>query len=337
MYALLVLATLHALYFARELLLPIAAAYFLKLVLTPLVRSLRRGGIPEPLGATLVLGAAIAAGASSAYQLVEPANDWIARAPKILQQASAELGAWRKPVENLNRAAEQVEAMTETSTRARAQAVELRGPSLSSLLLQSTSNFLATVVATLVLLYLWLASGDLFTRKALILLPQVEERAAHELSRELEHTVSNYFLLVSLINVGLGLVVGVAMHGLGMPNPYLWGMMAAILNFVPYVGALASLVILTLAAYVTFDDLGRASLVGGVYFVVNALESYLVTPAILGRRMSMNPVAIFIAMMAFGWAWGVYGLLLAVPILAGFKVLCERLPPLHAVAELISA
>jgi predicted PurR-regulated permease PerM len=334
MCALLVLAALHAIYFARELLLPIAAAYFFKLVLTPLVRWLRRGGVPEPLGATLVLGVALTMGAFSAYQLIGPANDWIARAPKILQQASAQLGPLREPVENLNRAAEQVEEMTTTSSRGR---VAVRGPSLTSLLLQSTSNFLATVVATLVLLFLWLATGDHIMRKAFTILPQVDDKAALALSRELEHTVSNYCLTVSLINVGLGLATGFAMHWLGMPNPYLWGMMVAILNFVPYVGALASLIILSLAAYVTFDDLGRALLVGGVYFALNAAESYLVTPSILGRRMSMNPVAIFIAMMLFGWAWGVYGLLLAVPLLSAFKVVCEHLEPLHDVAELVSA
>lgn len=105
----------------------------------------------------------------------------------------------------------------------------------------------------------------------------------------------------------------------------------------PYLGALASLFILTLAAYVTFEDIGRALLISGVYFAVNAVESYFVTPAILGRRMSMNPVAIFIAMIFFGWAWGIYGLLLAVPILAMLKLLCEHVEPLHVVSELISA
>jgi len=336
--ALVALATLYGVYFARELLLPITAAYFLKLVLTPLVRWLRRRGVPEGLGAALVLGATVATAGLSAYQLIEPANEWFARAPKILRQASAELRVWKKPVENLTRAANQVEAMTEVSPGNGTPPVEVRGPSLASLLFESTSNFVATALATLVLLYLLLASGDLFLRKAITILPRLEDKvAAVDLSRELEQNISSYLLTVSLINLGLGVVVGVCMHWLEMPNPYLWGMMVAILNFVPYLGPLASIFILTVAAYVTFDDLGRALLVGGVYFGVNGLESYFVTPAILGRRMSMNPVAIFIAMMFFGWAWGIYGLLLAVPILAMIKQLCEHVEPLNAVSELISA
>lgn len=332
------LAVLHTLYFARELFLPIAAAYFLKLAFSPPVRSLKRWGIPEPFGAALVLSFLLAFTALAAHQLVGPANDWIARAPGILRQASSELRVIRKPVENLTRAAEQVEAMTEVAPRDGARAVEVRGPSLTSLLFQSTGNFLAMVIATVVLLYLMLAAGDLFLRKIITMLPRLEDKvSAVDLSRKLEQTISNYLLTVGIINVGLGLAVGFCMHRLGMPNPHLWGMMAAIFNFVPYVGAIASFTALFFAAYVTFGDIGHALLVGGVFLAVNSLESYLVTPAIVGRRMSMNPVAIFIAMIFFGWAWGIYGLLLAVPILSMLRLACEHVDSLRPVAELIAA
>ncbi len=336
--ALVVLAAFYTIYFARDLLLPITSAYFLKLVLTPLVRWLKRRGVPEALGAALVLGVTLAAAGLTLYQVIGPANDWMARAPTILQQASSELRAWRKPVENLSRAAERVEELTEVAAREKTPSVEVREPRLTSLLFESTSDFIEAAVATLVLLYLLLASGDLFLRKAITLLPRLEDKvAAVDLSREMERNVSSYLVTVTLINLGLGLVVGGCMQWLDMPNPYLWGMVVAVLNFVPYLGPLASVFILTLAAYVTFDDIGKAFLVSGVYFGVNAVESYFITPAILGRRMRMNSVAIFIAMIFFGWAWGIYGLLLAVPILAMLKQLCERIRPLHAVAELISA
>jgi predicted PurR-regulated permease PerM len=335
--ALLGLAALHTVYFARDLLLPVTAAYFLKLALTPLVRGLRRGGVPEALGAALVLGATLGVVGLSAYQMIGPANDWIARAPQVLRQASRELRAWKKPVENLTRAADHVEEIAEVGGSGTTPSVEVRGPRLTSLLFESTSDFIAAAVATLVLLYLLLASGDLFQRKAVALLPRLEDKiAAVDLSREMERNVSRYLLTVTSINVGLGLAVGVSMHWLDMPNPYLWGMVAGVLNFVPYLGPLASVFILTLAAYVSFDDIAKALLVGGVYFGVNAVESYFVTPAILGRSMRMNSVAIFVAMILFGWAWGVYGLLLAVPILTMLKQLCERVRPLHAVGELIS-
>jgi predicted PurR-regulated permease PerM len=335
--ALLALAILYTLYFARELFLPIIGAYFLKLVFTPPVRRLKTWHIPEPLGAALVLGVALSAGAFAAYSLSGPANDWIARAPSILREARAELRALTKPVENVSRAAEQVEEMTAGSAPERTDAVTVRGPSLTSLLFDSTRYFVSTAIATLTLLYLLLAAGDLFLIKVITILPRLEDKvAAVELSRGLERSISQYLATVTLINVGLGVAVGLLMHWLGMPNAYLWGMMAGLFNFVPYIGALATFSILTLAAYVTFGNAAKALMVGLLFFAVNGIEGYFVTPNVLGRRMSMNPVAIFISLIVFGWAWGVYGLLLAVPILAATRLICERVRSLQPVGELIS-
>ena len=334
--ALLALATLYTLYFARELLLPIVGAYFLKLVFSPPVRRLKAWRIPEPLGAALVMGIVLGAGAVAAYSLSGPANDWIARAPSILRDARDEIRALTKPVENVSRAAEQVEQMTNGPAPARTDAVTVRGPSLTSLLFESTRYFVSTAIATLTLLYLLLAAGDLFLIKVITILPRLEDKvAAVELSRGLERNISQYLATVTLVNVGLGVAVGLLVHWLGMPNAYLWGMMAGLFNFVPYVGALATFSILTLAAYVTFDNAAKALLVGMLFFAVNGIEGYLVTPNVLGRRMSMNPVAIFISLIVFGWAWGVYGLLLAVPILAATKMICEHVRSLQPVGELI--
>jgi predicted PurR-regulated permease PerM len=334
--ALLIFAALYTLYFARELFLPIVTAYFLKLVFSPAVRRLKEWRIPEPLGAGLVLGLALSVGAVAAYSLSGPANEWIARAPSILREARNELRELRKPVENVSRAAEQVERMTNGPAPERPEAVTVRGPSLANLVFESTRHFVTMAVATLTLLYLLLAAGDLFLIKIITILPRLEDKvAAVELSRELERSISQYLATVTTINLALGLVVGLLVHWLGMPNAYLWGMVAALFNFVPYVGALATFAILSLAAYVTFDDAVKALLAGGLFFVVNGIEGYFVTPNVLGRRMSMNPVAIFIALIFFGWAWGVYGLLLAVPILAATKLVCDHIRSLHPVGELI--
>jgi predicted PurR-regulated permease PerM len=332
-----VLATLYTVYFTRELLLPIVAAYFLKLALFPIVRGLRRWGIPESLGALAVLAVVVGTIAFGAYLLTDPANEWLARAPSILRRAASELRSWRGPVENISRAAEEVEAMTNLDARgAEAPAVEVRGPSLTNLLFQSTGNFLATVTATVVLLYLLLAAGDLFLRKVITILPRIEDKvAAVELSRELERTISHYLLTVTAINFGLGVAVGFCMHWLGMPNAVLWGLMVALFNFVPYVGAIASAAVLFFAAFVTFQEVPWSLVVVGVFVALNTLENSFITPTILGRRMSMNPVAIFIAMIFFGWAWGIYGIVLAVPILAAAKLLCERTASLQPLAELI--
>jgi predicted PurR-regulated permease PerM len=334
--ALLALAIPYTLYFARDLLLPIVAAYFLKLVLSPAVRRLKSWRIPEPLGAAIILGLVLSGGAVAAYSLSGPANEWIARAPTILREARDDLRALRKPVENVSRAAEQVEEITNDPVLPKANTVTVRGPSLASLVFESTFDFATTAIATLTLLYLLLAAGDLFLIKVITILPRLEDKVtAVELSRELERNISQYLATVTSINLGLGLVVGLLLYWLGMPNAYLWGMTAALFNFVPYVGALATFVILTVAAYVTFENAGKALMVGGLFFALNGIEGYLITPSVLGRRMSMNPVAIFVSLIFFGWAWGVYGLLLAVPILGATKLVCERVRSLQPLGELI--
>lgn len=332
-----VLGVGYTIFVARDFLLPVTAAFFLKLVLSPVVRKFRKLGVPEPVGGAIVLVSTLIGVAWAVWSLSGPANDWLERAPTVLRDVEIQLRGLKESVQSVSRAAEQVERMADVDGRADT-AVAVRGPTLASLLFLSTRNFVAVAVATVVLLYLLLASGDLFLQKAITVVPRLEDKVrAVDMSRELELEISGYLRSVCMINVGLGAVIAFAMYLLDMPNPLLWGMMVALFNFVPYLGALASLVVLFLAAFVTFEDLSRALLVGGVFFTVNALEAYVITPTLLGRRMRINPVAIFVTMIFFGWAWGVYGLLLAVPMLTTFKLLCDHIPPMEPVGELLSA
>jgi predicted PurR-regulated permease PerM len=199
-------------------------------------------------------------------------------------------------------------------------------------------NLLATVGAVTILLYFLLASGDLFLLKLVRVLPRFEDKKiAVTIVHEVRHDVSHYLLTITLINIGLGVATGIAMFWLGMPNPLLWGVMAASFNFIPYLGAMASAIILTLVALLTFDELGRILLVPGVFLVLTSLEGGFVTPAIVGRRLTLNPVAIFVWLTFWGWLWGVPGMLLAVPMLAILKIVCDHVQPLNSVGEFLGA
>jgi predicted PurR-regulated permease PerM len=121
-----------------------------------------------------------------------------------------------------------------------------------------------------------------------------------------------------------------------MPNPVLWGVMAAILNFIPYIGAIVGMGILTLVAFLTFDGLAAVMLAPGSYFALNLLEEYLVLPLIMSHRLTLNPVVIFVWLIFWGWLWGIPGALLAVPLLAIFKIVCQSIEPLAPVAEFLS-
>jgi predicted PurR-regulated permease PerM len=161
-------------------------------------------------------------------------------------------------------------------------------------------------------------------------------RRAVRIARAIQSNLGRYLITVSCINAGLGLITAAAMHLFGMPNPVLWGVMVAILNFMPYLGAALSLGVLTMVAFLTFDSLGQILAVPAAVFVLTALEGQILTPVLTGRRLMLNPVAIFLSMLFWGWLWGVVGALIAVPILMVVKVLCDHVDSLAPIGEFLS-
>ena len=189
--------------------------------------------------------------------------------------------------------------------------------------------FIAGALEMFVLLYFLLAVGDLFLQKLIKVLPLLQDKKkAVAIFRETESSISTYLVTVALVNAGLGLVVALVMRLVGMPNPLLWGTLAAVAEFVPYLGATTMLGILSLAGLVTFPQLGHAFLVPGSYLVVNLIQANFVTPTVLGRRLTLNPVAILIGLVFWWWLWGVGGAFIAVPLLATFKIFCDHIESL---------
>jgi predicted PurR-regulated permease PerM len=208
--------------------------------------------------------------------------------------------------------------------------VEIRSTRMRDVILQQTPGFLFSILLTIILVYFLLASGDRFLYDLVRSLPHLEaKRRAVEISREIEHNVSSYLATISLINFVLAVAVAVAMYFLGMPNAILWGAMAGLFNFIPYLGAMLTMLILTLVALITFDSPLYAMLVPAVFFALNLMEAYIATPIIVGRRLLLNPVMIFVGLMFWFWLWGIAGGLLAVPILAAFKIVCDHVPSLQ--------
>ena len=314
-------------------------ALLLSFLLAPLVRALRRVFIPEALGAALVILALLGAVSLGVYRLSGPAASWIERAPEGLVRVERRIRQIRRPVEEVREAAEQVERQMERITGGDGrppQQVELRSQTLTAIVLSRTGSFIGGAVVMVVLLYFLLASGDLFLRKLIRVLPRLEDKKrAIEIARQTERHISTYLSTVTLINVALGVVVWFVMRLAGMPNPVLWGVTAGLLNFVPYLGAIVTVGVLTMVSILTFEDLGRALVAPVLYLGINALEGYLFTPMLLGRRLTLNPVVIFLGLIVWGWMWGIAGALLAVPILATFKIFCDNIEPLAPIGEFL--
>ncbi len=330
-----VLLLLFAMHFARAFLLPVVLAVLLSFLLLPLVRALRRLHFPAWLASFTVLITVLSAAGFASYGLAGPAADWLEKAPRELPRLGRKLHELREPVNDVGKAAKEVERLARGNTAA-PRKVQIEGTGLASNLLSGTQALAVGVLAVVVLLFFLLASGDLFRDKARRLLPDplARERAL-AIATQAEHQVSTYLFNVTLINAGLGLFVGLAMALLGMPNPTLWGVLAAVLNYVPYLGAMTTFCVLSMVSFLTFETTGRAVLAPLVFLVLTGIEGQLVTPSLVGRRLMLNPIVIFVGLLFWGWMWGVTGALLAVPLMATFKIVCDHMPRLRWVGELL--
>lgn len=331
-----VLAVLYTLYFARAVLLPITFALLLSFLFSPVTRALARARIPQPGGAAIVVAALIALIVIGIYGLSVPAQSWVERAPRTLAAAEAKLRKIRKPVEQVTRTAEQVEQATRVGGPPATREVIVRQPSLAARLFGTTEAFFATLAEIIVLLYFLLAVGDLFLQKLVSVLPHLgDKRKAVEIARAAEASISTYLLTVLLVNVVEGLLVAVAMWLIGLPNPLLWGALAAALEFIPYLGSATMLIMLTLAGVTTFDGIGHELLVPGTFLAINLIQANVVSPMLLGERLTLNPVAIIIGLSLWYFLWGIPGAFLAVPILSTFKIICDHVDTLAPVGEFL--
>ena len=330
-----VLAVFYTLHLAQAFFLPIVLAILLDFLLSPVVRALRKLGLPEPLGAGIVMIGLVASLVLGVYYLSGPAARYIALAPQSIERVREKVENMRGSVAQVTEAAEQVERATDVD-EGDAQEVEIKGPSLTRQVFGGTTAFLSAATVVIFLTYFLLAVGDLFLQKLVAVLPQFKDkRVAVTIMRETESQISLYLFTTTLINFGVGVVTAAVMYLLGMPNAVLWGVVAAVLNFVPYVGAVANTVLLGLAALVTFEDPGRALMVPGAFLALNLIESNLVTPMIYGRRMQLNTVALFIGLVFWWYIWGVPGAILAVPMMAAFKIACDHIESLAPVGEFL--
>lgn len=330
------LLALYALKIGSDFFVPVILAFLLSFLFAPVVRLLHRLYIPLSLGAALVLFGLIGVLTFGIYQLAAPASGWMAKLPKAAAQLEYRLSNLKQTFREFSKASREVERITKFDTAGTAQQVEVKKSSVGEILLGQTQGFLVSGGVMFVLLFFLLASGDMFLRKLVTVLPRFEnKKLAVEISRQIEHDISRYLLTVTLINAVFGSAVGLSMYFIGLPNALLWGVMAGLLHFIPFLGAIVGISVVTLVALVTMDQLTSILLVPSAYLGLNLLEEYLFFPFLIGRRLLLNPVVIFIWLIFWGWLWGIPGALMAVPLLAIFKIVCDHIEPLAAVAEFL--
>ena len=332
---LVVLALLYTLFLGRIFFLPIAIATFATLLLRPLVRGLERIHVPEAIGAAIVVLSLCVVVFAALQLLADPARELLRSAPVQIRKLEGKVRTLRQPLEDVNRAAAQAERLARGGGAAEPTPVVVEDGSLSGSLATTTRSAVVEAIVAVFLTYFLLASGQAFLDKLARVVRDAGLAAKlRETAREIEREVTRYLVTVTLINAIEGTLVGLAVWWIGLPNPLLWGLLAMMVNYVPYIGPIAGCVATTLAAVATLP-LERAILVPLAYVVISGLEGYVITPLIVGRRLRLDPVAVFLGVLFWGLLWGVPGTLLAVPILAAMKIACHRFERLTPVAELL--
>jgi predicted PurR-regulated permease PerM len=334
---LLLIAVGTVLYLARVVFIPLTFALMLSFVLSPVVSWLRRLWIPRAVGAAVVVVLLLASAAFAAAELATPAADWIGRSPRVLQTLERKVRPWRRPVKDVSELAERVERFTQMEQRKPPQEVTLEKPGILSSALDTVWAVAAGSLVTVFALYFALLTGDVLLARIIAWVPDLSsQRRTTDVLDSIQSGMSRYLGTVFLINLGVGLAVGLGMYLLAMPNPFLWGALAAIVNFVPYVGPFVGILTVSAVSIVSFPDTTSAMLPPLFYLGLASIEGNIITPLILGRTCELDPLVIFVWLLFWGWLWGVAGAIVAVPMLMLIKLTCEKSLFLKPVAALIS-
>jgi predicted PurR-regulated permease PerM len=342
---LLALAVGTVLYLAHAAVVPVALAVLFALILTAPVEALHRQGVPRGVAAALILLVLIGIVGVALNLLWTPAQHWWSTAPQTLRVIE-------RKVQPLSRLIGRLEALTDragemaTAPKAPAspggpQAAPETQPSaethVAAEVIDQTRTAVVSILTTTVLALFLLSGGPpMLARLTAGVSKDLPSKHALTVINAVRNEVSRYYACLALINLGLGLATAAVTTLLGMPNPLLWGAMAAILNFIPYVGSAITLLLLIIVAFVSFDGLGRVAAVGASYLFLTTLEGQLVQPLVIGRRLELNPMIVFLSLWFGGWFWGIPGIVIAVPSLVTLKVVAEHSRHGKAMTEVLS-
>lgn len=336
LWGLFVLAVIATLYFASDLLIPIAFAVMLSFLFSPVVRAMQRRHVPPAISAFIIIVAIVWAVGFALNGLAGPAESWLRDAPKSLRELQYELSHSEGRLADIQDLAEEVDQLAEGDPEPGTQPVVVKGPGVLDNLVVGLPAVTAFAGVVIFLTFFLLASGDSLLRRVTRCgRTWAERRRIVLIARQIQTELAVYLSTVTIINAALGGAVALVMHLMDVPNPLLWGATAALLNFAPYVGALATTVLLALVGLTTFDTLGQAFAVPAAFLALTVLEGQVITPAVLGHRMSLSPIFVFLSVIAWGWLWGVAGALMAVPIVTSVKVVCDHVPGLAPVSEFL--
>jgi predicted PurR-regulated permease PerM len=323
-------AALTAAYVAAEVILPIVLAMVLTLLLQPGMRLLGRLHIPRALSALLLILTALIGISALGAAVSGPAKAWAERLPEGLPIIEEKLRFLSKPIRTASEFLQKADRMGQHGASSDG------GLGITGLLFRGTQHFASGLFETILILFFFLVSGDTFLRRLVEILPRFKDkRQAVDLSQQMEDNISAYLLTITLMNAAVGVATGVVMWACGIGDPVLWGIAAFLLNYVPIMGPLVGVALFFFAGLLATPTLWQSVLPAGLYFLIHVVEGETITPMLLARRFTLNPVLVIISLIFWFWMWGVPGAILSVPMLAITKIICDGVKPLNAIGHFL--
>ena len=330
------LGVLAALYVASSVILPVVFALVLNLLLQPGVRLLGRLHLPRAVGALLAVLLVIGAIVGLVAALSVPAANWAERLPEGIPRLEAHLQVLKGPIQALQKVIQQAEQVADAPPSRGSIVSVRRDLGITGALFAGTRSILDGLFTTVLVLYFLLVAGNIFLRRIVEILPTFSnKRQAVDISQQIQEDISAYLVTITAMNAAVGVTTAVAMYLCGLGDPLLWGTTAFLLNYIPILGPLFGVCIFVLVGMLSFESVWWALLPPALYFGIHLVEGESLTPMLLARRFTLNPVLIILSLVFWFWMWGMLGAILAVPMLAILKIISDRLRPLKALGRFL--
>ena len=341
-----VLATFYTLYFASAIVLPFVLAAVFNLLLSGPMRFLNgRLRVPKPLAALLLILVLFGIVGAIGAAISVPATGWISKAPQSLPALQAKLAFLQAPIQAAQDGMKKLQALMDQTGGPHAAGTEVIQvqssgtsglTSVGSSLLLGTRFFLGQVFTMLLMLFFLLYEGDSLLRRFVEIMPTwADKRRTVQITSEIERNVSLYLATITGMNLLVGVANLIQCWLLGMPNPLLWGVVAFLLNYIPILGPLTGVVIYFFVGLFAYPSVLHALLPPAIYLGIHFLEGETITPMLLARRFTLNPVLVMASLMFWDWLWGIPGAFLSVPLLAVFKIVCDHVDSLKAIGHVV--
>lgn len=336
--AICLMMAVYGLYVGRDFLMPVFLAFIVAMTLTPIVRYLGKRHVPAAVAATILIVLSIFCFGTLGYVASGPVSHMIASAPEVGVKLRERVEAVRRMFDKTIQATAQIDKVSENASDEATQKVAVAQPGILSRAAGNLLSVATTLAVTSVLSLFLLASGTLFHQKIIQLFPRLsDKKKALAIIQNIQTEISRYLFTITAINMALGLIVGTGLWAIGIGNPLVWGIASTLLNFLPYVGALIAITLVGIISVVTFDN-GFYTLLAPVFvLVVHVIEGQFLTPMLLGRRLELNAVFVFLSIAFWSWLWGFIGAVMAVPMLVILKVACDNLEGLQPMANFLAA